>query len=149
MFWLTRVRSHSMAPTLPDGSLALTRRLGRATPLRRGDMVIVRLGEQGHAMVTRIIGLPGEKVALKAGAVHIDGRVLPEPYASPSVFTDSYRVLPDHYFLLGDNRDASSDSCTWRDPYVPRKAILGRIVAWPWARHLQGLQRGITHPWQP
>ncbi len=149
MFWLTRVRSHSMAPTLPDGSLALTRRLGRTTPLRRGDMVIVRLGEQGYAMVKRIIGLPGEKVALKAGAVHIDGRVLPEPYASPSVFTDSYRVLPDHYFLLGDNRDASSDSRTWRGPYVPRKAILGRIGAWPCARHLQGLQRGITHPWQP
>lgn len=117
-----------MAPTLQDSRLALTRRLRRSTPIRRGDLVVVDSRALGKPMVKRIIGLPGETVTIKAGKVSIDGRALEEPYASSSVFTDTYRVPPDHYFLLGDNRDASSDSRTWRDPYVPRKAILGRIL---------------------
>lgn len=134
MLWLTRVQSHSMAPTLPDGSLVFTRRLGRAARLRRGDLVIMDSRELGESVVKRIIGLPGEAVELKAGKVCIDGRALLEPYASPSVFTDSYRVPPGHYFLMGDNRDASSDSRTWRNTYVPRESIVGRILQWPCAR---------------
>ncbi len=139
MFWLTRVRSHSMAPMLPDGSLALTRRLWRSTPVRRGDLVIVDPPERGEHMVKRVIGLPGETVAIKAGEVRIDGRPLAEPYARPSVFTGTYRVPPDHYFLLGDNRDASSDSRVWRNPYIPREALLGRLLGVRWTRQMQGL----------
>ena len=149
MFWLTRVQSHSMTPALRDGALALTRRLWRRTPVRRGDVVVVDSRELGRHVVKRVIGLPGETVAIEAGRVSINGQPLAQPYASRSVFTDTFHVPAGHYLLLGDHRDASSDSRTWRDPYVPRKAILGRIVAWPCARHLQGLQRGITHPWQP
>lgn len=139
MLWFTRVRSHSMAPTLFDGSLALTRRLGRGAPVRRGDLVVMDSRELGQAMVKRIIGLPGETVAIRGGQVCIDGRALAEPYASPSVFSDTYRVPPGHYFLLGDNRDTSSDSRTWRQPYIARNAILGRILRWPWARQAQEL----------
>mgnify|MGYP001040581174 CR=1 FL=1 len=139
MLWLTRIRSHSMAPTLRDGSLALTRSLGRSTPIRRGDLVIVDARASGEPMVKRIVGLPGEVVAIRAGRVSIDGRALAEPYASPSVFSDTYRVPPGHYFLLGDNRDASSDGRTWRNPYVPREALLGRILGRPWTRQTQQL----------
>ena len=138
MFWLTRVRSNSMVPTLPDGSLVLTRSLRRTTPVRRGDLVIVNSPELGEPMVKRIIGLPGETVMITAGAVSIDGRALSEPYASPSVFSDSFRVPPDHYFLLGDNRDVSTDSRSWRDTYIPRNAIVGRILGWPWAWQTKG-----------
>ncbi len=145
MFWLTRVRSRSMAPTLPDGSLALTRGLRPGTPVRRGDLVVLQSHELGERMVKRIIGLPGETVAITAGQVSIDGRALAEPYASRSVFTDTYQVPPGHYFLLGDNRDASSDSRSWRNPYIARQDLLGRILAWPWARHTQG----VTPSWQP
>ena len=128
MFWLTRVRSHSMAPALPDGSLALTRKLWRKTPIRRGDVVVAASPELGEPVVKRVVGLPGETVRIDAGRVSIDGRALAEPYAARSVFTDSYRVPPDHYFLLGDNRDASSDSRSWRQPYLDRSALVGRLV---------------------
>lgn len=133
MFWLTRVRSHSMAPTLRDGSLALTRKLGRRTPIRRGDLVVVDSPEVGEPVVKRVIGLPGERVTIAGGRVSIDGRALSEPYASPSMFNDSYQVPPAHYFLLGDNRDASSDSRNWRQPFIERAALVGRI--WPGWRH--------------
>ena len=92
MAWLTRVQSHSMAPTLRDGALALTLRLGRRATLRRGDIVVADSHELGRRVVKRIVGLPGESVDLRAGQVHIDGQPLAEPYASRSVFTDSFQV---------------------------------------------------------
>lgn len=140
MAWLTRVQSHSMAPTLQGGALALTLRLGRRATLRRGDIVVLDSRELGQRVVKRIVGLPGETVALRAGQVHIDGRPLAEPYASRSVFSDTFHVPAGHYLLLGDHRDASSDSRSWRQPYIARDAIVGRIVGrgwrprWRWPR---------------
>ena len=91
MFWLTRVQSHSMAPTLRDGALALTRRLWRRTPVRRGDVVVVDSRELGQHVVKRIVGLPGETVSIEAGQVRINGQPLAEPYASRSVFTGAFQ----------------------------------------------------------
>lgn len=133
MFWLTRVRSRSMAPALADGQLALTRKLWPGTAIRRGDVVVVDSPELGEPVVKRVIGLPGEQVRIDAGRVSIDGRALPEPYASHSTFSDNYQVPPRHYFLLGDNRDASSDSRTWRQPFIERGALVGRL--WTGRRH--------------
>lgn len=134
MFWLTRVRSQSMAPTLPNGRLALTRKLWRTTPVRRGDLVVADSRELGEHVVKRVVGLPGETVRIDAGRISIDGRALAEPYASRSVFSDRYRVPPNHYLLLGDNRDASHDSRSWRQPFIARDALLGRIVQRPFRR---------------
>lgn len=142
MAWLTRVQSHSMAPTLRDGALALTLRLGRRATPRRGDIVVADSRELGRRVVKRIIGLPGETVDFRAGQVHIDGRPLAEPYASRSVFTDSFQVPPGHYLLLGDHRDASNDSRSWRQPYIAREAIVGRIVGRGWLPPWRAPQRG-------
>ncbi len=146
-FWLTRVRAHSMAPTLRDGALVLTRRLGRRTPVRRGDLVVVDSRELGQHVIKRVIGLPGETVAIERGHVHVDGRALAEPYASRSMFTDRYRVPPGHYLLLGDNRDASSDSRSWRQPFIARDAIVGRVLQgrWPLPRR----RPQAVAQWQP
>lgn len=129
MWWLTRVRSHSMAPTLTDGQLVLTRSLRPTHPVDRGDLVVLDspVGP-GQQVVKRVVGLPGEKVTFDAGRVSIDGRPLPEPYARPSVFRGEYDVPPGHFLVLGDNRDASSDARSWSRPYTPRAAIRGRLV---------------------
>jgi signal peptidase I len=128
MWWLTRVRSSSMAATLRDGQFVLTRRLWPFSRIRRGDVVVVASPELGRDVVKRVIGLPGETVAIREGSVSVDGRPLAEPYASSSVFTGTYEVPQASYFLLGDNRDASSDSRTWREPYVARGDLRGRLL---------------------
>ena len=139
MLWLTRVQSQSMAPTLPGGALALTRRLWRRTPVRRGDVVVVDSRELGRHVVKRIVGLPGETVANEAGRVSINGQPLAEPYASRSVFTDTFHVPAGHYLLLGDHRDASSDSRSWRQPYIARAALIGRLIGRGWSWPQRGL----------
>jgi len=92
-------------------------------------------------LVKRIIGLPGETVELREGAVfvtHRDGRVegLREPYlAEPPLYaTGSYPVPEGQYFVLGDNRNNSHDSRFWGT--LPRERILGKamMVFWPFDR---------------
>jgi signal peptidase I len=129
MWWLTRVRGHSMAPTLTDGQLVLTRSLRPAHAVGRGDLVVLDSPVEPHEhVVKRVVGLPGEQVTFDAGRVSIDGRPLPEPYASPSVFRGRYDVPPGHFLVLGDNRDASSDSRSWDSPYTPRSALRGILT---------------------
>ncbi|MFN3340285.1 MAG: signal peptidase I [Dietzia sp.] len=128
MWWLTRVRSGSMEPTLRDGRLVLTRSLRRSTPIRRGDLVVVDHAEVVGRVLKRVVGLPGEHIGIDGGAVGVDGVPLEEPYASSSYYRGDFHVPAGHYLLLGDNRDASSDGRTWRQPYVERSAITGRLV---------------------
>jgi signal peptidase I len=129
MWWLTRVRSHSMAPTLTDGQLVLTWSLRPTYAVGRGDLVVLDSpAEPELHVVKRVVGLPGEQVTFDAGRVSIDGRPLPEPYATRSVFRGEYQVPAGHYLVLGDNRDVSSDSRSWSRPYVPRAALRGRLL---------------------
>lgn len=131
--WLTRVRSHSMAPTLTAKSLFPTYSLRRSVAIRRGDIVVFDSAEVGSRLVKRVIGLPGEGVTFVDGRVHIDGAPLDEPYASRSLLNADYRVPEGHYFLLGDNRDGSIDSRSWARPFIERRAIKGRL--WLPRRH--------------
>ncbi len=128
-WWLTRVRSRSMEPTLRDGQLVLTRSLRRASPIRRGDLVVADVPELGRRVVKRVVGMPGEHVTFRDGAVAVGGTPLDEPYASRSVYRGSFDMPAGHYLVLGDNRDASSDARTWRQPYLPRGRLVGRLVA--------------------
>lgn len=121
--WLTRVLSNSMAPALRDGQLVVTLRPRRRHRFRRGAVVAVDSRELGRRIVKRIIGLPGEQVLMEGGRISIDGTILVEPYASASVYRGTFDVPEDHYLVLGDNRDASSDSRSWRNPYVGRDEI--------------------------
>lgn len=128
--WLTRVLSNSMAPGLRDGQLVLTLRPRRRHCFRRGAVVVVDSREVGRRIVKRIIGLPGERVRMEGGRVWLDGQRLAEPYASASAsaYQGTFDVPEGHYLLLGDNRDASSDSRTWRNPYVGRGEIVGVLL---------------------
>ena len=87
-------------------------------PPARGDVVVFRHPQEPEAdYVKRIIGLPGETVIVVEGTVSIDGRPLDEPYLNPLYrdrrSSDALRVPLDHYFVMGDHRNVSSDSRSW------------------------------------
>jgi signal peptidase I len=152
---LYRIESSSMEPTMHcarPGLDCLAARSDRVVVLKyvigspaRGDLVAfhtpplaaVRCGA-GGTFLKRVIGLPGDTWAEHDGVVSIDGRRLPEPYVPAGRRDDrtiaAERIPPNHYFLMGDNRQASCDSRSWGT--VAQSAIIGKVVAtyWPLSR---------------
>ena len=113
-------------------------------------------GKSTENYIKRIIGLPGETIEIKDGAVYIDGEKLEEDYINGTwmVVNDGIRfeVPEGHYLMLGDNRNNSSDARYWPEiamkegltdnieeamtyAYVPRKHILGKAYLryWPFS----------------
>jgi len=118
-----------MAPTFMPGTRVYTAPI--ATPLKRGDIVLVDDGRKDYAL-KRIVGMPGEIVHLWRGYVFINRKMLREPYLAKHTYTFPdentqtfvFELGPDQYFMLGDNRDHSSDSRTYGP--VERKLIKSR-----------------------
>jgi len=115
-------------------------------PIRRGDILVFKYPEDpDRDFIKRTIGLPGETVELRNKKVYINGKALDEPYVRfllpPSTarpgdadFTsfdvrENYgpvTVPPDHYFMMGDNRDNSQDSRYWG--FMPRDYVKGKAL---------------------
>ena len=134
------VDGSSMVPTLHDGERLMVDKLTyRFRAPQRGEIVVFRypLNPREH-YIKRIVGVPGDVVEVRDGRVYVNGTPLDEPYLdAPTLgYFAPVRVPPDHYFVLGDNRNNSEDS---RDPkvgFVPRELIEGRAVwrYWPLTR---------------
>jgi len=130
-----RVRGLSMEPTLRDGQLLLADRLTYRW-LRRprsGDVIVFCDPRRpGRALVKRVIAMPGETVEIAGGLVRID-RI---PRHHPSTRIPSWlawgpeTVPPEHYFVLGDYQQASSDSLSWG--FLPAGHVIGKVRPWPW-----------------
>lgn len=124
--WVTRVESRSMAPTLHPGDRLVT---VATTRLRRGDVVVFHSPDAGRRVVKRVVGLPGEAVTVGPGGVVVDGVPLDEPYVARHGGRTGVFAVPDGAVLvLGDNRPWSSDSRSWRQPFVPVATIEGRVL---------------------
>ena len=111
----------------------------------RGDIIVFKYpGDTSINYVKRVIGLPGERVHIEAGKVSVintaspNGTLLSEPYVSDGNITTTssgakadFTVPADNYFVLGDNRQASSDSREWG--MLPKNDIIGivRVQAFP------------------
>jgi signal peptidase I len=110
---LVIVQGTSMAPSLRPGDEYIMR--NGVHNFQRGDVVVVNDGLGGRA-VKRIVGLPGETVSLEDGSVQINHRRLPEPYLKAGTITyplnllTQFRLGLGQYFVMGDNRQASTDS---------------------------------------
>lgn len=134
-----KVEGTSMLPALADQERVFVNkfvyRLG-ISPIERGDLVVFWYqGDPARSYIKRVIGLPGDVVAIERGVVLINGRPLKEDYV-PGQFRDrrdmpARLVEPDTYFVLGDHRNSSNDSRNWG--LVPRGNIVGKavFVYWP------------------
>jgi len=128
------VSGECMQPHLFTGERVLANKMVyHFSSPHRGDIVIFDYPKDTRQIfVKRVIGLPGETVAIQNGQVIIDGRPLPEPYKIFDAHGDmAPQFVPhDQFFVMGDNRDVSDDSRYWGD--LPRYDIIGRAVACYW-----------------
>ena len=137
------VEGTSMVPELHDGERLLVNKLVYYKiqsvswgHISRGDIVVFWYPkEPDKSYVKRVIGLPGETVEVRGGKVFIDGQMLSEEYLdyehNQALPTFSAKRVDDHYyFVMGDNRDNSSDSRYWG--LVPEKYIYGKAFFRYW-----------------
>lgn len=97
----------------------------------RGDIVVFKFpDDETQDYIKRIIGLPGETIEVIDGIVYVDGEALEEDYLKEEPVGDAgpFEVPEDHYFMMGDNRNISSDARYWNDKYVHIDKIYGRAL---------------------
>lgn len=130
-----RVTSYSMEPTLYDGDFVLVDKLTyKFNQPARGDIIIFDTPKNidDKPYIKRVIGLPGEIVTIKDGMVSIGGHELHEKYiVKHPGYNGSWTVPEGSIFVLGDNRNNSSDSHIWGS--VPISNVIGKaqVVYWP------------------
>lgn len=133
-----RVENISMKPTLHEGQFILVNKLAYRPGLgefKRGDVVVFhypRNPEEDY--IKRLIGLPGDTVMIQDGKVFVNGQMLDEPYiAAAPAYNNTWSVPEGQLFVLGDNRNQSSDSHSWG--FVPIENVVGKamVVYWPLA----------------
>jgi len=130
VFFVTKVVSLSMLPTLQINKRLLTLRIYHPEHLNRGELVVFYSTEVGMTMIKRLIGLPGDSILIRTnGDLLINGSRQIEPYVKHSGGKGgSFLVPKDEYFFLGDNRAESTDSRHWGCPTIPAKDIQGKVV---------------------
>ena len=141
------IPSESMVPQLEKGDRVLVNKLSyRLHDVNRGDIVVFErppsepTDPEIKDLIKRVIGLPGETISSDStGRVRINGKPLREPYLQDGVDTmgqggeplKAFKIPPDHYWVMGDNRANSRDSRYFSA--IDEDLIVGRafIRVWP------------------
>lgn len=140
------VSGASMYPTLHNGDRMVLSKVG---DIHRFDVVILKAPDENVEYIKRVIGMPGDTVAMRSGVLYINGKKVDQPFintealAKQTVFMDDFtlesltgesKVPEGKYFVLGDNRGVSKDSRMIG--FIDRSAIEGKAVftIWPFGR---------------
>ncbi len=123
-----------MLPTIKNGEWLQVEKLDAASKakLARGDILVFKYpNNPAKGYIKRLIGLPGDTVEIRAPEVWVNGTKLSEPYVDPRMnqapMSEAPVTVPAHsYYLLGDNRDNSSDSRSWG--FVSEELLIARVV---------------------
>lgn len=137
------VKGESMEPNFQNGNYLIVDEISyRLREPQRGEVIVFKYPlNPSQRYIKRIIGLPGETVQIKEGKVNVYNsngvpQILNENYL-PEFFNTSgnneIQLSQDEYFVLGDNRNFSSDSRRWGT--LPKENIIGRVLVrvWPFA----------------
>ena len=129
-----RVDGLSMLPTLQDGEFVLVNRLAyKVGEPTRGDIVVFRSTTQLDLdLIKRIVGVPGDQLHIADEQVIVNGIPLTEPYINAKPRYSGDWTVPEGYlFVLGDNRNDSSDSHAWG--LLPIQNVIGKamLIYWP------------------
>jgi len=124
-----RTEGSSMLPTYNPDRLHFVNAFayGVAGP-SRGDVVAIQMAGPHVLYVKRVVGMPGERVAIAAGEIQINGSALPEPYVRHRRPWDVEEVTlgPREYFVIGDNRGMSVGDHDFGR--VEARRILGKVI---------------------
>ena len=131
-----------MEPNFPNSEYLLTDKVTyRFGEPKRGDVIVFKAPTgEGEEFIKRIIGLPGDRIAVRNGKVLLNDKELKEEYIpeiSPTyggnflAENESFTIPEGNFFVLGDNRPHSSDSRSWGT--ITKDKITGRawLVYWP------------------
>jgi signal peptidase I len=132
-----KVEGTSMAPLLSDQErIFINKFVYRFEAIQRGDVVVFWYPlDRSKSFIKRVVGLPGEAVEIRQGALYVNGQIVSEPYVPPQYEDLSdfgpVRVPKDSYFVMGDHRISSNDSRVFGP--VASRFIYGRAVFayWP------------------
>jgi signal peptidase I len=129
-----RVDGNSMEPTLQNGEFVIVNKLAyKLGSPKTGDVIVFHYPrDPNQEYIKRVIGLSGDHVNIMNGQVYVDDEILPEPYiATPPRYKADWNVPEDSLFVLGDNRNNSSDSHNWGP--VPMEYVIGKalFIYWP------------------
>jgi len=135
-FWIP---SRSMEPALLiNDRIIVTRFSYWLQEPQRGDVVVFKYPlETKKDYVKRLIGLPGEKIQVIDNKLYINDKLIEEPYLPQGIKTSDFgpiEVPQDRYFMMGDNRNNSSDSRVWG--FVLDDLLIGKaqVIYWPVSR---------------
>jgi signal peptidase I len=160
-----------MIPTLLEGDRVVVNKFiyGTRVPFsdvkvfsirepKRGEIVVFEYPNDRRVhYIKRLIGLPGDEIEIKdkklyvngkiyevEGAHHIDSMIYPSIAGTRDNF-GAVTVPPDSYFMMGDNRDNSSDSRSWG--YVRRSELVGNgvLIYWSWGTTSGGIVERIKN----
>jgi signal peptidase I len=140
IFWIVntvtgrfRIEGSSMLPSLTEGEMVIINKLSYyLDEPERGDIIVLHFpNDRSREFIKRLVGLPGDHIEIADGMVTVNGVILDEPYINESpAYTGSWEVPEGQYFVLGDNRNNSSDSHIWS--FLPREDIVGKawVIYW-------------------
>jgi signal peptidase I len=141
-----RIEGSSMEPSMHPNQYVLVDKLSYMLgDPKRGDVIVFNYPQATERdFIKRVIGLPGETVTVRGGVVYVNNVALDEPYISaPPSYENTWTLGPDEYFVLGDNRNSSSDSHAWGP--LARHFLIGRAVLVYWPPDLWGAVPHYTY----
>jgi signal peptidase I len=129
-----RVDGHSMEPSLQSGEFVIVNKLAyKIGAPDIGDVIVFHYPrDPDQEYIKRVIGLPNDSVEISNGSVYVNDEPIDEPYiAAPPNYQSNTDVPENSLFVLGDNRNNSSDSHNWGA--VPMEFVIGKalVVYWP------------------